>query len=742
MHSRLSRHDHPAARRAHRLLLLVLAGFFLLGAVFRPTRMVNGEQQFVTGSLDGCKVHVVPYDTPFVERLFPCGVAVAPPAGRYLFWVEMDDLVTPWPSLAYTDGDASKLTGAVPLDHAGFVTPVMPEISGEDAADLHVKLFSVVHRGEIEWERGTFRRVVLPHKTGAVRMPAGTVVAGVFRRDGDAVALSRPVELAWKESVKVMPAVPAGTADVFAEIRHERSLRGEDLAALDVRLVSEGEEPREPDVLIARTDAVRALWYGVDWRRATVECSTKALYLPPAELRLTPGNVATLRGELRAKPALDVRFDAPADAFEGEPVTLKILAATAAVLHEQPIVPGSDARVDALPAAPLQARLEAGRWQLARRADLTSGEDGLVVFDVDPIVVSGVVKKGDEPLSGARMEWMVNNEDPLHVTTDGDGRYRVTLWRAGLVPLLIRSAGANDESEAPFMDFVTVSETMEKDFVLPDTNVTFLVLDDETGKAVQGATLGIGNRWDAEKDQLRNTGLRATTDAEGRAVSPPLRQGTMSVHAKAAGYRDLELAERPTPAEGESIELVLRLVPEGDVTSLVVLLPDSRPAGGAEAWVVDAVTGVPVWQGTARGDGALDVPQRLAGQTLVVRHAEAASSVVTIAPHLRELLLRPAAPPLRVRVVDSSGKPAPWALIGIVRGSRRHLGGELSFMTWSRGAANGAGMWEAKGLPQEPFRLFAFDGRAHAVASAGGFDAMATEIPWPWPEDVVLDVVK
>lgn len=728
-------------RRIALTAAIIVLSLVELGAVFRPAREVNGEPQLIEGKLDGCRAHVVMRDSPLSEKTYPCGEVVTLPAGRFLAWLEMGDLMSPWPAFGNSSGEASGLTVGMPVDHAGFVTVVRPDISS-DEDDAHVRLFSVSHRGEIGYNRRTFRRVVSLYRDDVVRMPAGIVLGGVFRANGDVIALSRPVEVDWKETVAIAPATPDASSDLFVELTHAKLFKDGELASPRLELTTDGEEPRTPDLVIARIDGIRAVWYDVSWRRATVSCALATLYLPPAEVRLTPGNVTTLRGELRAKPAIDVRLDAPPDAFDGEAITLRVHSSTASVLHEQMIEPGTQTRIESMPAEALSVRISAGRWLMARKADLSAGEDAAVDFDVRPIVVTGVVERGDEPVAGARLEWLVNRDDPLKIEADDDGRYRVTLWRPGLTPVLIRARAADDDSVPPFFETIEVDESTTKDFHLPDTRITILVQDAATGKPLPGATLAIGNEWDGEPGSLSTSSLRAITNAEGRAESPPLREGTMSIYARAEGYRDAEPIERPVPPEGEPVELVVRLEPEGEAAGLRVALSDGRPAGGAEAWIVDAGSGQPLWQGAATADGVLKVPRRFSSQTLVVRHVEAASHVGRMADVGGDLALRPAAPPLRIRVVDAEGAPARWALMCIVSPTARHLGGELAFMTWTRGASDRSGVWEARGLPSQSVRVFAWSGKAHEIASAGGYDAFAKEIGFPWPDDVTLEIVK
>jgi hypothetical protein len=99
-----------------------------------------------------------------------------------------------------------------------------------------------------------------------------------------------------------------------------------------------------------------------------------------------------------------------------------------------------------------------------------------------------------------------------------------------------------------------------------------------------------------------------------------------------------------------------------------------------------------------------------------------------------EIVLLPAAPPVRIRV-SSQTRIALW-MDGV-----RVSGPAVTFLTWNSEMSDAEGSWWAKNLPPQPLRVLAWQRTPAQDIASGLRDANATIIPYPWPPDVALDPI-
>jgi hypothetical protein len=287
-----------------------------------------------------------------------------------------------------------------------------------------------------------------------------------------------------------------------------------------------------------------------------------------------------------------------------------------------------------------------------------------------------------------------------------------------------------------------VTESGTLDFHLPATTGTVRVLDSETELPIDGARVIFTSRWEAEKGSKANS-VDARTNAEGIAKLPPVHPGEVAIHVTAKGYVPSDAA-RLTVAEDDSElpEITVRLRRQGEAERLRLALAGGAEAGGAELVAIASLAAFePAWSGSADGAGRVEVPRRLDGSYLLVRHpaagfdlrrwqaTEGAEEAVWNLPPLP-------ASPLVVRVVGAGGRPVPWAHLTLwVRGARLE-GPALGWLTGGPAGTNADGLWRAANVPAGRLELLAwsFESRARVSELA----ALATDHPAAGPIEVQL----
>lgn len=130
---------------------------------------------------------------------------------------------------------------------------------------------------------------------------------------------------------------------------------------------------------------------------------------------------------------------------------------------------------------------------------------------------------------------------------------------------------------------------------------------------------------------------------------------------------------------------------------------------------------------------------------LLVRHPAAGFLVRRFercagAEETPEWTLPPAAGPLRLRVVDGSGSPVPWARLALTVDGGLLAGSLLRWLTGAD-AADAAGLWQGQNLPATPLAALALPAGGDGLPPVIGTGSLATEIAPPWPSVVELTAV-
>ena len=690
----------------------------------------------------GFEAHLVPLSELDRELVHPCGIWFVPPGGGYKVWVEGEDRLSPPTIVHYKPS---------PFAGRGFVAvfPVEPAgrvgIPAEKGLPANTSL-RLLHLGAKIPQRAFDRRTAAVEAARkGLLMPAGRVLMGLFARDsGEALALSRPLEVVPGQVTRAWPQAPSAGSDLLVVLERPRFAAPEQPDAVELSVEGVDGAPRAPDVFVSAGDRVYGVWYGLKGRTARLLASSAALFLAPRDVPLRPGKVETVRAELGLLPGIDVTLDLP-DALKADRITLAVRAAAGNPEPLRRVVLPRDAeahRFEALPAAPLDVVLEAPPWIAHRTVDLSSGEDGSVEFRPQAIEVRGTVYRGAKP-ARAEVAFRTGGEDGwLRVQTDERGAYGAVLWGPGGYLIQVDLAATPGP---PFVEVEPIEESRTLDFHIPGSSYSVRVLDEETGRGIAGAAVSAGNHYVDPRLGERDAGQKATTGEEGVAELQPLRPGELMVAARADGYLPSETLTETVPEAEVERELTLRLRPVGPTKALRLLLPGGAPAAGAE---LRAQRGLgddsALWQGRGDAEGEVQVPDLAEGAFLLVRHPQAGSVVREWrgGVEMVQWTLPPAAPPLAVAAVRPSGEAAAYVPLALWLDGVRLTGRSLAFLAWSLHAGAGQdGSWLGRNLPPTPLRLLAWTAAEQEAALDGLFDARALAVAAPWPAVVRLETV-
>lgn len=220
--------------------------------------VINGKEALLIWPSDeenrlidpaGCTVHMIPGDEPDGHLEYPCGRWFLPPRpGRYDIWTEQGNRLG-GPTVIYYGGGSASAGSRIAFSSqaAGFLRIAAPLREGQT--------FRIISLGNSGFER-RLRSAEL--KT--VRVPAGSALGGIFDAEGNALALTRAVDVNEGATAEMTPAAPAsGTADVQIVLNKWGAKRP---ANVQFELqTSKGNRP--PDVRGETQSRVIAVWYGV-----------------------------------------------------------------------------------------------------------------------------------------------------------------------------------------------------------------------------------------------------------------------------------------------------------------------------------------------------------------------------------------------------------------------------------------------------------------------------------------------
>lgn len=256
----------------------------------------NGDTQRIQAN--DCEVHLVQAEEQTTQWLYECGTWFQPPVGRYLFWLEQGSSVSFQSILSYA---------REPFTNAGLVLPKRMYPSGfvqlkEGAALPEGATFRAISLESVESYRAYDRRIANTNAHRPTRMPIGTMLTGVFDRNGRALSLSTPQNVSVGKTTVVDPRMPTrGQSDVLAVL--SRSELGHPFPC-KVTLTS-NRLSLQPEVNFQTADRLVVAWYGLAAPAAmnlNVTCDNALPFV--RMLFLEPGAILTVRSSLRKSSPL------------------------------------------------------------------------------------------------------------------------------------------------------------------------------------------------------------------------------------------------------------------------------------------------------------------------------------------------------------------------------------------------------------------------------------------------------
>jgi hypothetical protein len=682
-----------------------------------------------------CSSHLIPVEDNDTELQFPCGAWFQPPPGTYRVWVHQQDLISPSPKLlTYSGGEfrGQGLAAVFDLVTGGRITLSKDANIAQDQQLRIVHLESHLHLG---WFGRAFeRRAAGTALRGGVLMPAGRAVAMITDRQENVLRLSRPFVVPEHETVAITPAVPSVGSDVVVVLKRARTASGPDDIAmtLDVeqRLI-------EPDVFLSTADRVYGIWYAVEARRAVFRVSSATSGLPAEEVTLRAGGIATLRRSLKLLPSARVSVRCPADTFEEGKRSIEIAGAGRNVIRQLELN-GDEIVAEHLPAEKLWISLTIGKWRFVREADLTHFDDRDVVFDLQPVIVDGTVYLGDDP-AAATVKFYLGGGDWAEVDSDKKGGYHITLWEPStyVVEVVPKQGRA-----PPYREYrVQVFSSGTRDFHIPDTDYRVLVTDADSHAPVSGAEVIVGNRFRLGDGPEQRTSQGTVADAQGVAVLPPLQTGAAEIVVRADGYFESERITLPVADDREPHSIPIQIRREGKTTTVMLRLPDGRPAAGARLFATASdMSGAIAWQSSASTDGHAEVPSAIRGAPLFIAHAEAGSLVrIWDVPDSQPVTwqLAPRAPPLRVKVTATNRDPAAFAHVVLWVDGIAVRGAALRLFSGGPVTTDRDGYWQSASLGNQTYEFVATRRFRQFVERS-----LAQTIPSPWQNEIAVRVVE
>ena len=638
--------------------------------------------------VDECHAVYALLRDPETQIVLPCEAKAGLPRDPYRTWIERGDMI----SRQQREGAELVAAARIALDQL-------------IAKDKGVRF--------INFSEGFVRPVAGDQAAILVRIPPGRIGGAIVeRKTGDAVALIRAVDVAaGTVARRSAEGAPKGRSGVYLEMALPKEKKG----VLEKFALSIDGHLRLADEFVDAGSRVYALWFDVDGRSASLIVRGANVRYAGRDIVLRPGKITSIRGELPLKPSLDV--------------TVNVVASNVPAMfvdvgeRRVPAKNHETTRIESLDAAPVRVFLEIPPWKIARIADLSDGRDALVGYDITPIEVSGVVHYGNDR-SKAKIGFM-DHDGWIDIETDDDGAYHTVLWSPRDYVTRVLPSGVS----SPFIQLVRIDESGTYDLDVPRSRYVVRVRNAATGTPIASASVQMENTWTTEERGKENVGLKISADDKGEAVLPPLRPGTISVLAEAKGFQRSKPQQESVNNDAErTIEIALDPITE--TTSLKLTLGDGSPADGAELMATnnDDV----IWRGSSDRDGSVDVPRSALGALLLIRHPRG-GSIARVWDGRESLQLPAAAPAITIQTDDMHA-----AQLSVIIDGMRMSGIRLAFLASSTAGTDRDGLWNARNLPCAPLRLIAWKKVGPVAIASGAYDALATAVPCPSPNRIVL----
>jgi hypothetical protein len=250
---------------------------------------------------DGFSAHIFPGRDWRREEIFPCGSWFLPESGSYYFYIEGNGKLSPFLGTFTFNGRSKRGIGksaVFPVVEAGRIVVSVDESLPRNAT---VRLHHVNSHIIDGWiQRGMQRWAEVDEAGRGILMPAGPVLTLLFDEKAERyIAIGRPTELPAGGSAHITLRPPApGTSDLLVAL--ERPSKVGRIEDDDVELVwNTNEGARPPDLRLATTGFVNAVWYGLTGE-GSVGIRSNTIAPETLRVRLDPGRVHRVAHDLRA----------------------------------------------------------------------------------------------------------------------------------------------------------------------------------------------------------------------------------------------------------------------------------------------------------------------------------------------------------------------------------------------------------------------------------------------------------
>jgi len=679
------------------------------------------------------KAYLVGSSPPQDELVFPLGQCIEVPPGDYALWIEGDGKISPAPYVFRSGIEATDDNVLLEIAPAARLL-LDPELELSEGELVHV--LSLPASGDGEKVYAFQRTIEFSDRERALLVPEGKAVALLYDRKAKRYSgVCRPVETSVSAPAFVAPLPEVPRTDVLAILDHP-SVEGY-RANLSLRLRVPDAAPRLPDVIAPLPGVIYAIWYDVSGRSGVLEGESNRLHLIPAEIPLVGTGIETHRGRLQLRPSLRVGLELPPSL---NPEALKLVVSRLddrTILFEKSLGPElQPTEILDLPPAELVVSLtvvEGLSWTMRQTADLREVSSREVIFKPESMILSGRVLHGNEP-SVASLRIFTDQTEPgsvLTVDTDEDGYYEASFWSKGRYPIhthIPELHGPDYKIWSPYIEGDTVF-----DIQVPRSDVVVRVRNSADGTPIAGARVVYTSTFTRNGKRGGNS-RNSETDSEGLAALAPIPPGELVVEVTKEGFLPADPVIGAVE-EDASWEISVGLEPLGDTTPLAILLPDGRPAGLAELRAQrSAWDEPPLWEGRANQRGVAEIPDRVLGSWLLIRHPEAGSWIQGWSSAAEPIWVLPlAGGSLTLRSVGAGESVQAWSGLALRFPQAWVAGSSLAWLACTTvGGTNGEGLWRAERLPALELRAVAGSVEIVRLALEGFLDGSAETLSPPW----------
>lgn len=666
----------------------------------RPVRFV------APSSVADCKVQVTRSASPVLQTI-DCGAVADLAAGSYVAWVTSGNTISERPAELAIDAGSTVVEVSLPA-------PSLPAgtVSIHAAAGEVVDVMQLAPPNASGW---LFR--VRAASGASLMMPEGPAVA-IGREPGGAPRwISESIMVRAGTPNVVGPRGGDGTT-LLAEIRVAPDLDIHDADESTMTLAG-----RKPQVWGRAADVIFAVWYDLPAERSVFAALPDTWFVPSQEAVLRASQTSWIRADAQPLPMLTVFIETE----NPEDITDELVIEVRTAMREKPIEHPAKVGLNEIRHVPpdkVAISLSMGRWKFSEDVDLSDGISRSVTFELKPAIVTGKVRYRSKAVR-AKLRFRAAEES--EISTDDSGNFRAVLWLPGFYPVAV---ALPDHPEVPFFHFpVRITGDRELSITIPGTAVRVRVVNARTGEPVPNAFVMVKTAWAEPVEGNRGGAFRIPTDETGEVALPPFHIGTVEVLAEAPGFAAGKPAKYTISSDTHAETFVVSLA-ESRAARLTVTLFDGRPAAGAIAvgYVGDRIA----WTASSDSEGNIGVPEDFDGR-IAVRDRAAAGTMGEwrLGTSSANWRLRPAAPPLRLRVVDSGGEPVPGARIILWTGDIPIAGSALSFLYDATPSTSGDGTWTAHGLPAPEVRILALSPRSMNGPQPQMTFATLVRLPWP-----------